>query len=186
MLTNLFHFSMLSNGLKFLELKSSPDKTYEDLSDYSRIEEQLCKTRSLFITATGEVHPEYQDNFNKLGIRTDSWVMILEDQQMCEVILPSNHGVKLNIVQNTNNVLSIKTWELTPPSRRVNIQDFSKLLSQNLTTNEKLLEITKLVSGFWITPQFQSLLKYIGVIKSKHDRCHASDYELEYEEILIE
>ena len=177
---------MISDGLKYLELKSADGKTYEDLGDYSRIEEKLQGVCSFFITATGEVHSEYQNNFDELGIKTESWAMVLEDQLICQVISPSSHGVKLNIVQNTNNMLSIKTWELTPPSRRVNIQDFSKLLSQNLTTNEKLLEITKLVSGFWITPQFQSLLKYMGVIKSKHDRCHASDYEPEYEEILIE
>ena len=174
------------DGLKYLELKSSLNKSYEDLSDYSRIEEQLRGVRSLYITATGEVHSEYQDNFNQLGIRTNSWALVLEDQQVCEVILPSNHGVKVNIVQNTNNYLSVKTWEILPPTRQVNIQDFNKLMSQNLTTNEKLLEITRIVSSFWITPHFQSLLRYVGVIKSKHIRCQACDYEPEYEEILVE
>ena len=177
---------MITDGLKFLELKSSPDKRYEDLSDYSRIEEQLRGIRSFFITATGEVHSEYQDNFNELGIRTKSWAMILEDQQVCEVILPSNHGVKLNIVQNTNNYLSVKTWEIIWPTRQVNLQDFNNLMSQNLTTNEKLLEVTRIVSSFWITPQYQSLLRYMGVIKSKHISCQACDYEPEYEEILVE
>ena len=89
-------------------------------------------------------------------------------------------------MQNTNNYLSVKTWELISPTRQVNIQDFNNLLSQNLTTNEKLLEVTRIVSGFWITPQYQSLLRYMGVIKSKHVRCHATDYEPEYEEILVE
>ena len=177
---------MITDGLKFLELKSSPDKRFEDLSDYSRIEEQLRGIRSFFITATGEVHSEYQDNFNELGIRTNSWAMILEDQQVCEVILPSNHGVKLNIVQNTNNYLSVKTWEIISPTRQVNLQDFNNLMSQNLTTNEKLLEVTRIVSSFWITPQYQSLLRYMGVIKSKHISCQACDYEPEYEEILVE
>ncbi len=177
---------MITDGLKFLELKSSPDKRYEDLSDYSRIEEQLQGIRSFFITATGEVHSEYQDNFNELGIRTKSWAMILEDQQVCEVILPSNHGVKLNIVQNTNNYLSVKTWEIIWPTRQVNLQDFNNLMSQNLTTIEKLLEVTRIVSSFWITPQYQSLLRYMGVIKSKHISCQACDYEPEYEEILVE
>ena len=177
---------MITDGLKFLELKSSPDKRFEDLSDYSRIEEQLRGIRSFFITATGEVHSEYQDNFNELGIRTKSWAMILEDQQVCEVILPSNHGVKLNIVQNTNNYLSVKTWEIISPTRQVNLQDFNNLMSQNLTTNEKLLEVTRIVSSFWITPQYQSRLRYMGVIKSKHISCQACDYEPEYEEILVE
>ena len=177
---------MITDGLKFLELKSSPDKRYEDLSDYSRIEEQLRGIRSFFITATGEVHSEYQDNFNELGIRTKSWAMILEDQQVCEVILPSNHGVKLNIVQNTNNYLSVKTWEIIWPTRQVNLQDFNNLMSQNLTTIEKLLEVTRIVSSFWITPQYQSLLRDIGIIKSRHIRCQACDYEPEYEEILVE
>ena len=48
MLTILSYFSMITDCLKYLELKSSMGKTYQDLSDYSRIEEELSRSPQPF------------------------------------------------------------------------------------------------------------------------------------------
>ena len=181
MLTILSYFSMITDCLKYLELKSSMGKTYQDLSDYSRIEEEL------FITSTGKVHDKYQQSFNQLGIKTRSWALLLEDQRLCHIIAPSESGLQLYSIQNTENFLTVKSWSLEKPSRSVTLEDFSKLITQTLTINEKIIEITKIVCSYFITPSYQDLLKSIGVVKSERAcNCPTFGSESETNVILIE
>ena len=187
MLTILSYFSMITNCLKYLELKSSMGKTYQDLSDYSRIEEELGGVHSLFITSTGKVHDKYQQSFNQLGIKTRSWALLLKDQRLCHIIAPSESGLQLYSIQNTENFLTVKSWSLEKPSRSVSLEDFSKLITQTLTINEKIIEITKIVCSYFITPSYQDLLKSIGVVKSERAcNCPTCGSESETNVILIE
>ena len=184
MLTILSYFSMITECLKYLELKSSIGKSYQDLSDYSRIEEEL-RVHSLCITSTGKVHDKYQQSFNQLGIKTWSWALLLEDQRLCHIKAPSE--LQLHSIQNTENFLTVKSWALEKPSRSVTLEDFSKLIAQNLTINEKIIEITKIVCNYYITPLYQSLLRDIGVVKSERAcSCPTCGSESETVEIFIE
>ena len=186
MLTILSYFSMITDGLRYLELKSSIGKRYEDLSDYSRIEE-LRGVRSLFITSTGKVHDKSQESFNQLGIKTQSWAMILEDQRLCHIIAPNEFGLQLYSIQSSTNFLSAKIFALERPSRSITLEYFRRLFTQNLSINERLIELTKLVCDFYINIPFQSLLRNIGMIKSESAcNCPTCGSASETVEIVIE
>ena len=186
MLTILSYFSMITDGLRYLELKSSIGKRYEDLSDYSRIEE-LRGVRSLFITSTGKVHDKYQESFNQLGIKTQSWAMILEDQRLCHIIAPNEFGLQLYSIQNSANFLTVKAFALERPSRSITLEDFRRHITQNLTINEKINELTMLVCDFYINIPFQNLLRNIGMVKSESAcNCPTCGSAPETVEIIIE
>lgn len=175
------------NGLKYLEWKSSLNKRFEDLADYSRIEEELKGVRALFITSAGKVHEKYQESFNQLGIKTRSWALVLEDQRLCHIIAPNEFGLQLYSIQDSPNFLSTKVFALERPSRSIALEDFRRLITQNLSINERLIELTKLVCDFYINIPFQGLLKNIGMVKSESAcNCHTCGSAPETVEIVIE
>ena len=89
------------------------------LMEITRLEQKLQNTLSLYITSSGKVKAEYQDDWDDLDIKTRSWTMCMSiNRDVSHILVPSESGVQLLVLKTTHDSVIVKTWNLEAPSRR--------------------------------------------------------------------
>ena len=100
-------------------MKSLNSNYWDEFPEITRLEQKLQNTLSLYITSSGKVKAEYQDDWDDLDIKTRSWTMCMSiNRDVSHILVPSESGVQLLVLKTTHDSVIVKTWNLEAPSRR--------------------------------------------------------------------